>query len=208
MSTLSGDTLSVLHDQAVRALGPEVLDVLGTQNLVDTVVRALASSKALDVQNLIDQVDWDAVLSSPEVQQMMDEAPRVLVPPSREVQQMMDAAVGTHLGGAEQLTSPEDSATPIEANPPNVAEQVRSLSPAEVVAAQTLLYTKVAAVVAILSLIVSVVVAVHGWLAPKTASPVTNQTTTNVTNSETTVNVTNSPAAPPPCAPKEQGWRP
>ena len=172
MGTLSADALSALNDQAMRALAPQLQDVLGTKNMMDTAMRHLTPQlqDMLSVPSLIEQVDWDAVLSSPEVQHLLDSAPRVLVPPSPEVRQKMDEAVGTQLGGVEQPTS------------------------TEVIAGLTLLFT-------IIGVIVSVVLAVHDWSAHKTTSPVTNHTTTSVTNNVTTVNVTNLPAAPPPCAP-------
>ncbi|MDT5305074.1 MAG: hypothetical protein QOE48_742 [Mycobacterium sp.] len=119
----------------------------------------------------------------------MDEAPRILVPPSPEVQRMMHKAVA-QLGGVEQLSSSEDSAAPITPKPADIAEQVHSLSPAEVIAAVSLL-------VAILTLILNMVVDVHDWAKPKTTAPVINQTTSNVTNNETTVNMTNLPPAQP-----------
>jgi hypothetical protein len=142
---------------------------------------------------VVDQLDWHAVLESPEVRRILDEGPRVVVvPPSPEVQQMMET-VGSQLGGVEQLTTRENSAGVIKLNTADFAEQMHSLSRKDVIAALSLLFT-------ILAFIFSVVVAVHDWTNQKPASPVTNQTTNNVTDNETAVNVTNLPPVPSFCA--------
>jgi hypothetical protein len=205
LRTLSGNVLSDLHDEVMRAVGPQLDDILGTEKLMESAMRAVGPQlddilgtkelmesamravgpqldDILGTEKLVKKVDTDAVLSDRKIQQVLGAATRVLVPPSPEVQQKIDEAAGVKLG---DVTQPACT---------------------DALAARTLFYTKVGVVVMIVTLIVSVVVAVHDWRAQKATDPIFDQET-HANNDGTTVNITNAPAAPQPCSPHELSSR-
>ena len=200
---------SKVFDQVSRDMLPPNPEL---QAVMDKVMRDMLPPNP-ELQAVMDKVMRDMLPPNPELQAVMDKVMRDMLPPNPELQAVMDKVmrdmlpppsqlaasvdhfqfVGTLLRDAERYSSPQELAAAIEPTAPTAAEQIRSLTSPQAIAAY----------VTILAMIVQMIVQV-GTLVLALDKPPPQGPTDQVIVKNHTTNVTILPPAPPPSAPPGQ----